>query len=1782
MEKIAKRKKTRGAHRGSAKKMVTKIAEKLQSASAEDKNWLKQQRLALKEKIEVLKNLDREILTLMADVDQEEIEIDMEKEIEEADNLSSELMKAVIDIDELIENFSTRENSGTVPGTAPIVHVQATTKTVRAKLPKLEVRKFSGHMQDWQEFWESFESAVHNNEELSVIDKFSYLKGLLSDQAMTTIAGFSLTTANYEAAIDLLKNRFGRKSAIQRAHINELLKIQPVFGEKDTVRLRKMYDTCETHYRGLKALGVDELSYSTIVVPSIMEKLPEQFRLTITRGAEFLDWNMEDMLKAFAKELDLREIHAMSPSSNLKKPTSALTATAHALLTSKNENCAFCLKPHPHEDCKKVQDVETRKQLARKFARCFVCLRKNHRARECKSNLTCKGCGGSHHLALCSSQGARVLSEPSNPVVSSSGMHHIKSGGRVALQTAQGIAKGKKEDRVRVLLDSGSHRSFMTFETAKIIEPKIVRQEWLQVSTFGQKSEEARLRDVAEVEIRSVQGDKVASIEVFIVPQISTIHNYHVEVAKKQYSHLKGLWFSDVNRQKEELVIDILIGADYLWNFQKTEVIRGRPEEPVAIQTGLGWVLSGPLVARESSDSCSKVQVNFVGQESVGTRNLSTADSVNRLWDLETLGIRECDEVHEEFLDSIRFTGERYSVRLPWKEGQEELPSNYAKSLVRLKSQVRRLEKEPGVLEEYDSIIKQQLKDGIIERVMNLEKAEKVHYLPHQGVVRKDAVTTKLRIVYDASCKADNGVSLNDCLHVGPSLSPLLFDILLRFRTFRVALVADIEKAFLNVEVEQEDRDCLRFLWADNVLEGDMNASVYRFARVVFGLNSSPFLLNATLRYHFSTFEKEDKEFAKKMVESFYVDDMVSGDNDKDAAFDLYVKTKDRLGKGGFKLRKWVTNNKYLEEQIQSQDEGEMICKLVSRLDDEESYASTTVNAHVNSNGQKVLGQSWDRHSDSFQFELASVGVKAQGLNCTKRNMLKVLAGIFDPLGIISPIVVTAKICFQQVCKKGVGWDDELPEDVQRQWKEWCKDLHYVGAIQIDRCLFEHADNELLECYLHGFGDASQKGYCAVIYFVYYTNNGVHVRLLTSKTRVAPLKEMSIPRLELMSARILAQLMDVVKNALNSQVKLTGTRMWLDSVTALHWIRNRGEWKQFVRHRVDEILKLTHKVDWGHCPGVENPADLGSRGVAGTKLKGESLWWQGPSWLSGPQEGWPAEEVILPKGPEIREEELKSAALVVSADVVHDITTVIDLSRHSNIEKVYRITAWIRRFVQNLRVKADQRRFGRLEVNELLAAEKEWIICIQSKLQNQSNFCQLKTSLGLSCQQEILRCKGRLGESDLEYEGKYPIILPRNHRFTKLIIEKSHKIAKHSGVRGTLAELRTRFWVPKGRQMVKAVISRCVICRKFEGKPCRPPPTADLPEFRVRQTAPFTNTGVDFAGPLSIKGTGNSIEKAYIALFTCCVTRAIHLDLVGDLSAPAFLRCLRRFVSRRGTPAKMVSDNAKTFKAADKALKELYNHPEIQADLENRRIVWRFNLERAPWWGGFFERMVGCTKQVLRKTLGNALMTYDELLTVLVEVEGTLNNRPLTYSYDEPEAEVLTPSHLILGRRLTMLPDNVIEEDDWKEDDSKKRFKYLSVKLAHFWLRWQREYLADLREFHKVKRLDKRPILKKGDVVIVDGEGKKRGTWKTAVVESVIRGNDNEVRGAKVRLLVKGKPTLLSRPVQKLYPLEIQAQSKDDTTQKANKKQKELPVKRNPRRAAADAARERIQQIVES
>ena len=566
--------------------------------------------------------------------------------------------------------------------------------------------------------------------------------------------------------------------------------------------------------------------------------------------------------------------------------------------------------------------------MIRKYGRCFICLKRNHRARDCKSSSKSSKCTERHHVSICEKE--KEKGKESNDV--GPGLH-VKDGRNIAMQTAQAyIRLGGSDKKVgcRVLFDSGSQRSFISSSVTKMFEAgsNQCEKEWLTVSGFGEPEGKEMYCNIHKLEVESIKGGDSIKMNATEVPVISRgLKNKHIERVKDHYQHLKGLWFSDVS-ERETLEIHVLVGSDFLWSFQKDEIVRGEPSDPVAVATKLGYVLSGPMKGVAGEPVLANICIS-------GRSEIS--ENCSQLWDLETIGIREGDPIHENLIDDITFNGKRYSVGLPWKKGVGEPDLNEHNAMNRLKSLVKKLQKEPELMKQYDEIFKDQEREGIIERVQeaNMSKAEgKLHMLPHQAVIRKEAETTKVRVVYDASSKERrNGLSLNDILHIGPSLTPLLYDVLLRFRCHKVVLIGDIRKAFLSIEVQEKDRDALRFFWVENLEDKTIdNPVVFRSCRVIFGAGPSPFILSGVLQHHIQRYAKEDPEFAEKLKKGYYVDDLITGCEDVQEAFQLYEKTMHRMKEGGFLMRKWKSNSKELIDKIQK-DQAESKSNVAERED---------------------------------------------------------------------------------------------------------------------------------------------------------------------------------------------------------------------------------------------------------------------------------------------------------------------------------------------------------------------------------------------------------------------------------------------------------------------------------------------------------------------------------------------------------------------------------------------------------------------------------------------------------------------------------------------------------------------------------------------------------------------------------------------------------------------------------------------------------------------------------
>ena len=764
-----------------------------------------------------------------------------------------------------------------------------------------------------------------------------------------------------------------------------------------------------------------------------------------------------------------------------------------------------------------------------------------------------------------------------------------QSGGdRVVLPTAtvQVLGPEGRSVSARVLLDSGSDRTFVSEDLIRRVGGKCVGSVEMCYAAFGEGRGDG-VYDTFELQLTANVSPSVptVNIEAVRVPVICAPLR-RPSLPESQLCHFSHLHLADTFcGPGDTLRIDILVGQDQYWSLVGMGLYR-TPEGLVAQETIFGWVVCGRV---GKGPNPGEVSTPRGMSEGVSCQLLTLTDLPvgRRLWSCDRCEGEEApsgESVLQEFEQSVSFSDGRYQVGLPWKpDGSvSQLESNRELAEARLRGLTKRLDKDPALRDKYDRVLQEMEEAGVIEEVPagELESEYPTFYLPHRPVL-KETGSLKVRPVFDASAKGPSGVSLNDCLEVGPSVLPSVSEVLIRFRRWKVAVTADLSKAFLQVGLRREDRDCHRFLW-----QRDGKLRVMRFCRVTFGVNSSPFLLMATIRHHLALYQATPA--VTEMINNFYVDDLVSGADSEEEASDLLHEAQTVMAEAGMCLTKCVSNSPMVFDKSQT----------LSGSDD------TSV---------KVLGVRWSPDDDAFSFE----GVTLQDVVPTKRVLLSMIARFFDPLGFVTPFIMVAKCLFQEVWRLGLEWDDPLPVECRDVFSAWCDGLDVLKQLRVPRC-YSGAQNRWCESEkeLHVFSDASPKGYGAVVYLrLMFPDGSVSVSMVMSKARVAPLKQQTLPRLELLGCQLAAQLLDVTRSALQLPSNVS-CKLYTDSMIALGWVRGRPErWKPYVSHRVSAIQRLSPVEGWSHCSGCDNPADLLTRGLSAEGLLASPQWLAGPAWL---------------------------------------------------------------------------------------------------------------------------------------------------------------------------------------------------------------------------------------------------------------------------------------------------------------------------------------------------------------------------------------------------------------------------------------------------------------------------------------------------------------------------------------------------------------------------------------
>ena len=930
---------------------------------------------------------------------------------------------------------------------------------------------------------------------------------------------------------------------------------------------------------------------------------------------------------------------------------------------------------------------------------CVNCMRSGHYVKDCKSIHRCKVCQKPHHTLLHveekspvnnlspSGDNAPVHSAPPAPIAASHATMGIKSDlllmtCRIRVEAADGTYT-----EARAILDSGSSSSFISERLARTLR---LPRSYLSARISGVAGfMHTSTQPVATFSVCSLHslGRRFTTTAV-IVPRVTCDLPLHPIRSNESWSHLSDLQLADPNFEQPGK-IDLLLGVEIFAEVVLQGRRIGSSGSPIAFETHFGWVLAG------NTNSCSSTPV--IAAHHVAF--LTGDDLLRHFWEIEEKSVPELHFTPEEKAVMTHFQNHhtrlddgRFMVPLPKKSGCKSLGESRSLAVRRFISFERSLHLK-GQFTEVKTVIDEYFDSEHAEPVPQEDLKKPPHsvfYLPIHVVRKESSTTTKIRAVFDASAKTSSGLSLNDTLLIGPTVHSPLIDVLLRFRLHRIALIADVSRMYRAIVLPKTDRDLHRFLWRNSPNEPLKD---YRMTHLTFGVSSSSFIANMCVKQNAMDFSADFPLAAKAVEDSFYVDDGLTGADSIDEAIELYHQLLGLFGKGGFLLRKWSSSEleviQHIDPELREQ-------KHVHSISDAREYT-------------KTLGVEWNVSLDHFRITVATPPPHE---TLTKRLLISNIARTFDVLGWFSPTVVKAKILLQRLWEKKVQWDDPVPSELEQTWSRWISELGLLTEKHIARC-YSPKDVTIVYQQLHGFCDASELAYAGVVYFRMVDTTGhIHTSLIIAKTKVAPIKRLSIPRLELCGAHLLSQLLHHCQMVFN--LSSSDVFAWTDSTIVLNWISgNPRRFKTYVGNRVSNIVDSVPPNCWNHVESLQNPADCASRGLLPSELLVYNLWWDGPHWLKLGIQHWPKQRSLPPNDTSEEADEICSHIATVSTI---SVCSLISLDRYSSFSRLIPVTGWILRFIFNCRSRSSgtTRFSGSLSALELRKSETIWLAAAQS------------------------------------------------------------------------------------------------------------------------------------------------------------------------------------------------------------------------------------------------------------------------------------------------------------------------------------------------------------------------------------------------------------------------------------------------------------------------------------
>ncbi|XP_058449178.1 uncharacterized protein LOC131429147 [Malaya genurostris] len=1588
---------------------------------------------------------------------------------------------------------------------------------------------FSGRSEEWPLFLSAYttstEACGYNN-----VENLGRLQRCLKGNALEAVRSRLLLPSSVPHVMQTLQILYGRPEQIIYALLAKVREVPPPRHDnlKTLVNFGMAVQSFCDH---LEAAGQISHLSNPVLLHELVDKLPAHLKLdwaVFKRQYVIVDLRlfgsyMNNLVSA-AADVTLSIELSPSPSRPMKNDRikgflNAHSATPTAQLEKQRESTVSCLvcnkQNHKVKECDTFKRMTTddRWKSVHTLHLCRVCLGR-HGRKPCRSQARCNiaGCQLRHNPLL---HGALVsiIAEPSDKVRRDAdaviSLHNVQGAVLLRILPVTLHYRGKSVN-THAFIDEGSSVTLVEKKLADILEAEGVKRSlclsWTEnVTRVEEDSQQITLEISSEENSYRYKIDDVKTVRSLALPQ----QTLRYDDLSLRYDHIRNLPIKSF----ENVTPGILIGVKHAHLTATTHVREGQQGEPVAAKTRLGWAVYGPVLGRAKPTSFS---LHICDCSSDSTLH----DLVKQYFTIESVGVSvkqgpdsEADKRAKLMLEvtTKRVEG-GFETGLLWRHDYVEFPDNYNMAARRLECFERRLKSNPNIATNIHRQMEEYRYKGYMHEATDeeLQTADlrRVWYLPI-GVVLHPKKPNKFRLVWDAAAKVD-GVSLNSMLLKGPDLTASLPVVLAGFRERKVAIGGDICEMFHQIKIRKQDKNSQRFLWRDNP---EKQPRVFIMDVATFGSTCSPCSAQFIKNRNAEQYAQQYPRAADAIRNRHYVDDYLDSFDTEEEAIKVAKEVALIHRRGGFTMRSWLSNSSEVLRRV-----GESTLQPEKHIDwDKSSWI------------ERVLGMSWDPKHDVF---LYSSSVNVEVTTTTKRGILRCVMSQYDPLGLLSHFLVHGRIIIQDIWRSKTGWDEEINGDILNRWRAWTSHFNNLQQVRINRSYFPGTKtSDLVNLQLHVFVDASECAYACVAYFRAVVADEIKVALVSAKAKVSPLKSLSIPRLELQAALLGARLLKTIIET--HSLPVSQKFIWTDSKTVLAWIFSDNRcYRQFVACRVGEILSITDSSEWRWIPTKVNVADLATKWGRGPELFMSSSWFAGPEFLKHSFTQWP--KMIAEQFSTI--EELRPCY----SHCVKPLDGFIAWERFSKWERLHRMTAYVGRFVSNSRnFSRLSKEVGYLTSDELSTAENVLWRVVQSmvypdevsllkRFQETTTECKLKSALSGSSKlynmspfldkHGVIRMEGRIGETVfMSYDARNPIILPKEHRLTFLLVDWYHRIYLHANTNTVVNEIKQRFRIPQLRALVRRVSKSCMQCKVKKAKPL-PPKMAPLPSARLSPyTRPFSFVGLDYFGPIAVK-VGRSLVKRWIALFTCLTVRAIHLEVVHSLSTESCKMAIRRFLVRRGSPLEIYSDNGTNFIGASRELQEQFQvmNQTLAELFTNINTKWFFNPSSTPHMGGSWERLVRSVKTAFATMCTTKHPNEETLATILVEAEGIVNSRPLTFvPLDADDQEALTPNHFLLSSSSGVIQkqQNTIEP----KEALKTNWKLARHLVDQFWHRWVKEYLPTITK--RTKWFDNTKPLEPGDLVVVVDETVRNG-WIRGRVLSVVRSKDGQVRQALVKIAV--------------------------------------------------------------